>query len=280
MDRSKLIASGFIQPNCEFVRRACLRKWELGSAKQRDAQDRVDELHRCRERRPRQQHVGHDRRRQRYCMRGGVFGRQLHDAMVGKPGDFRTEGEHGERLQPGQQQHARKERASAFHGKSLFGRPAGRKPVRPAAQQSGRPGVAYGDQFPPGPPSPAGASTFGTTSDPMVGQRIGGVSVFGGGFGIYKAGVRVGGLGVSGDTSCTDHMVGWRMRNALNLDQFQGVTGPAALFAGDPTHPDNIIFDITPNPNGGTGNSASGFGHPTCLNNPSPTAVSQLPAVQ
>ncbi len=141
-------------------------------------------------------------------------------------------------------------------------------------------GVAYGDQFPPGPPSPAGASTFGTTSDPMVGQRIGGINVFGGGFGIYKAGVRVGGLGVSGDTSCTDHMVGWRTRHALNLDQFQGVTGPAALFAADTTHPDNIIFDITANPNGGTGISASGFGHPTCLNNPSSTAVSQLPAVQ
>jgi len=27
---------------------------------------------------------------------------------------------------------------------------------------------------------------------------------------------------------------------------------------------------ITPNPNGGTGNSAPGFGHPTCLNNPTP----------
>ena len=28
---------------------------------------------------------------------------------------------------------------------------------------------------------PANASSFGTTSDPMVGQRIGGVNVFGGG---------------------------------------------------------------------------------------------------
>ena len=56
------------------------------------------------------------------------------------------------------------------------------------------------------------------------------------------------------------------------------VPGPASLFAVplDPTHPDNIIFDITPNPNGGTGNSASGFGHPTCFNTGSPAA---LPAV-
>jgi hypothetical protein len=44
------------------------------------------------------------------------------------------------------------------------------------------------------------------------------------------------------------------------------VPGPASLFAGDVARPDNIIFDITANPGGGTGNSASGFGHPTCLN--------------
>ena len=112
--------------------------------------------------------------------------------------------------------------------------------------------VAYGEG--PGNSPPANASSFGTTSDPMVGQRIGGVNVFGGGLGLYKGGVRVGGLGVSGDQSCTDHMVAWRTRHTLNLDQLRGVTGPAALFASDPTHPDNIIFDITPNPNGGTGN--------------------------
>jgi hypothetical protein len=34
---------------------------------------------------------------------------------------------------------------------------------------------------------------------------------------------------------------------------------------GDLNHPDNIIFDIKPNLNGGTGVSTSGFGHPTCL---------------
>ena len=138
--------------------------------------------------------------------------------------------------------------------------------------------VAYGEG--PGNSPPANASSFGTTSDPMVGQRIGGVNVFGGGLGLYKGGVRVGGLGVSGDQSCTDHMVAWRTRHTLNLDQLRGVTGPAALFANDPTHPDNIIFDITPNPNGGTGISASGFGHATCFNNPSPAALAQLPAVQ
>jgi hypothetical protein len=119
-------------------------------------------------------------------------------------------------------------------------------------------------------------STFGTKQDPMVGLRIGGVNVFGGGLGAYQGGVRVGGVGVSGDTSCTDHMVAWRLRHRLGLDQFGSVTG----VSGDPKHPDNIIFDITPNPYGGTGISKGGFGHPTCLNNPTPAAVSGLPAVQ
>src|SRR5204863_7553896 len=69
------------------------------------------------------------------------------------------------------------------------------------------------------------ARTFGTQRDPMVGERIGGVNVFGGGLALYRNGIRVGGLGVSGDTSCTDHMVAWKVRNALGLDSFNGVKG-------------------------------------------------------
>jgi Haem degrading protein HbpS-like len=132
-------------------------------------------------------------------------------------------------------------------------------------------GVAYG----PGPGSspPANASSFGTLSDPMVGQRVGGINVFGGGLALYKGSVRVGGVGVSGDTSCTDHMVAWRTRHGLGLDQF----GTAVSGVAGGAFPDNIIFDITPNPTGGTGISAGGFGHPTCLNPPN---LSTLPAVQ
>ena len=65
----------------------------------------------------------------------------------------------------------------------------------------------------------------------MVGQRIGGINVFGGGLALYKAGVRVGGLGVSGDQSCTDHMVAWRTRHALHLDKFGAVGSTAALIS-------------------------------------------------
>ncbi len=117
---------------------------------------------------------------------------------------------------------------------------------------------------------PVSPDTFGTPQDPMIGQRVGGVNVFGGGFGAYKGGVRVGGIGVSGD------MVGWRLRHRLGLDQLGSVAG----VSGDAAHPDNIIFDITPNPYGGTGISKGGFGHPTCLNNPTPAAVSGLPPIQ
>jgi hypothetical protein len=48
---------------------------------------------------------------------------------------------------------------------------------------------------------------------------------------------------------------------------------PAGGVSGDPEQPDNIVFDITPNPEGGTGISAGGFGHPTCLNNPDPSTL-------
>lgn len=120
-----------------------------------------------------------------------------------------------------------------------------------------------------GPPS-----RFGTPADPLVGRRMGGVNVFGGGLGLYDANKKVaGGLGVSGDTSCADHNIAWRVRHALNLDHLAGVSG----VSGDPTRPDNIVFDITANPNGGPGNSAGGFGHPGC---PNTSGSNALPVVQ
>ena len=134
------------------------------------------------------------------------------------------------------------------------------------------------------------ATLFGTANDPLVGRRVGGINVFGGGLVLMKTGgIRVGGVGVSGDQSCTDHMVAWRVRNALGLDHFgpkgSPVGGVAALPpTNDTAHPDNIIFDISPTPNGGELNpvgtlsqSTSGFGHPTCINNPD---TSTLPPVQ
>lgn len=100
---------------------------------------------------------------------------------------------------------------------------------------------------------------YGTPRDPMVGKKIGGVNVFGGGLALYNAHGRIiGAVGVSGDTSCADHRIGWRTRNNLRLDFVPGGV------SGDGARPDNMIFDIEPNPNGGTGISAGGFGHPHC----------------
>jgi uncharacterized protein GlcG (DUF336 family) len=110
------------------------------------------------------------------------------------------------------------------------------------------------------------AAHFGQPNDPMVGGRIGGVNVFGGGLGLYNSeGVLVGGLGVSGDSSCADHNIAWRTRATLNLDYVpSGVSGDAA-------RKDNIVFDITPQAGQMPGVSASGWGHPHC--GPGPAAA-------
>lgn len=105
------------------------------------------------------------------------------------------------------------------------------------------------------PPNPKAAfgdpTTFGTPNDPMVGKEVGGVIVFAGGLPLYtKAGKLIGGLGLSGDTSCTDHVIAWKVRYQLHLD--------AVPMGPSPEHNDNMILDFH------NGVSASGFGHPSC----------------
>ena len=97
----------------------------------------------------------------------------------------------------------------------------------------------------------------GNRNDPMVGKKIGGVNVFGGGLGLYSGGTIIGAVGVSGDTSCADHMIAWRVRNNLMLDQ---LSGTVAGVSSDGNRPDNIIYDIA------DGSSTGGFGHPRCIN--------------
>jgi uncharacterized protein GlcG (DUF336 family) len=77
----------------------------------------------------------------------------------------------------------------------------------------------------------AGAATaFGQPTDPMVGKRIGGVNVFGGGLALYnKAGEIIGAVGVSGDSSCADHAIAWRVRSALELDFVPGGVGAGGV---------------------------------------------------
>lgn len=92
---------------------------------------------------------------------------------------------------------------------------------------------------------------IGTDDDPMTGEKIGGVNVFGGGLPLYnKEGKLLGAIGVSGDSSCADHNIAWKVRDALNLDFVpKGVST---------TSDDNVVYDITENV------SKSGWGHPSC----------------
>lgn len=101
--------------------------------------------------------------------------------------------------------------------------------------------VAYAGKF----------EQFGTKKDPMVGKRLGGVNVFGGGLGLYNSKKElVGGIGVSGDSSCADHLLAWRLRHALGLDHVPA--GPSA------NKDDQMILDIA------NGKSKSGYGQPAC----------------
>ena len=118
------------------------------------------------------------------------------------------------------------------------------------------------------------AANYGQTNDPMVGFKIGGINVFGGGFALYnRHGEIVGGLGVSGDSSCADHNIGWRTRHRLVLDFV-----PAGV-SGDAERPDNIVYDITPQPGQQEGTSANGWGHPVCSSAATEVAAN-LPAVR
>jgi hypothetical protein len=120
------------------------------------------------------------------------------------------------------------------------------------------------------PPNPAAAfagppEAFGQPNDPLVGKPPGGMIVFGGGLALYdRQGKLVGGLGVSGDTACADHVVAWKVRHALALDAVP--VGPALNAT------DNMILDIE------DGKSASGFGHPGCKGGrPSDQIIGKLP---
>jgi len=88
--------------------------------------------------------------------------------------------------------------------------------------------------------------------DPMCDQKIGGINVFGGGLAIYISnGVSteiVGGLGLSGDSSCADHNIAWRLRHVMNWDYVPAGVGP---------YYDNIIYAPA-------GTTPTGFEHPIC----------------
>jgi uncharacterized protein GlcG (DUF336 family) len=73
-------------------------------------------------------------------------------------------------------------------------------------------------------------------------QIPGGLIFFGGGVPLYRNGRIIGGLGVSGDTSCADHEIAKRVRHLAGLNP-----------AGGPLQ-DDIVYET------------SVFAHPVCLN--------------
>ncbi len=93
------------------------------------------------------------------------------------------------------------------------------------------------------------SKNYGLANDPLVGNKIGGVNVFGGGLALYDGNRKViGAIGVSGDSSCADHNIAWRTRNTLLLDHVPS----AVSVSGDATRPDNIVYPV------------GGWGHPAC----------------
>jgi uncharacterized protein GlcG (DUF336 family) len=100
-------------------------------------------------------------------------------------------------------------------------------------------GAANGNPFNPACMGAANDTTIG------VGRVCGGTIVFGGGLPLYKGQTRVGGLGVSGDTACTDHEIAKRMRQTAGL-------APSGLPS------DEIVYS--------SADGASPFAHPLCPN--------------
>jgi uncharacterized protein GlcG (DUF336 family) len=136
-----------------------------------------------------------------------------------------------------------------------------------AAAQPGQSLYSLTTSAPPNPQAAYAGSPeqFGQQNDPMVGKPIGGIIVFGGGLPLYDyQGKLIGGLGLSGDTSCADHVIAWKVRHALKLD-----TVPMGVAPGQN---DNMILDMQ------NGHSASGFGHPSCKGGtPSDEIIKKLP---
>ncbi len=97
------------------------------------------------------------------------------------------------------------------------------------------------------------SNPFNPTFQPQgtgVGQVPGGIITFGGGVALYSNGQVIGGLGVSGDSSCADHAIAYRMRAAAGL---AGIPGGAGLNGTD-----NIVYAPI-------GTPPTGFEQPHCF---------------
>jgi uncharacterized protein GlcG (DUF336 family) len=96
-----------------------------------------------------------------------------------------------------------------------------------------------------------------------IGAVPGGIITFGGGVALYQGGKVIGGLGVSGDSSCADHAIAFRMRLLAQLNVVPSGVAP--------DNTDNIIYAPS-------GIAPTGFEQPHCFpSDLSPSAVETIP---
>jgi uncharacterized protein GlcG (DUF336 family) len=106
--------------------------------------------------------------------------------------------------------------------------------------------------------------TTGSGLGTGVGQNPGGIITFGGGVALYSNGQVIGGLGVSGDSSCADHAIAFRMRLLAKLNVLPGGVAP--------DNTDNIIYAEPP------GTPTTGFQQPHCFpSDLTPAQVETIP---
>ncbi len=95
-----------------------------------------------------------------------------------------------------------------------------------------------------------------------IGFAVGGIITFGGGVALYNGGRVLGGLGVSGDTSCADHAIAYRMRaqaalngtpNSDNISYYTGLGAGGLITSPDQVDPSQFkqphclgASDVTP----------------------------------
>lgn len=97
---------------------------------------------------------------------------------------------------------------------------------------------------------------FDDPTTAVIGRVPGGIITFGGGVALYDSHQQViGGLGISGDTSCADHSVAYRMRHLAGFDKIPGGVAPGNtdnIIYGDPVSPNTFEqphctdHDVTP----------------------------------
>ena len=162
------------------------------------------------ERRLQPGNVGHRRQPRRDRLRGRVHRRQPRRSVARQPRDLRTESEYRERVQPS--------RPRALDREPLHRHPARRQSVRPSGEQPRRHRCGLRRQ--------SGEQRSERRSDGRRHGSAASTSSAAASRSTTRSGKLVGGLGVSGDSSCADHNIAWRTRHNLNLDYVPGGVGP------------------------------------------------------